>query len=168
VDGINLELEDSVMHLIRRAERCAIIALERHAAELTPTQISVLTAAGATPGSSQTTLCRMTGIDRSTMADVVLRMVKKGLLKRLRSKDDARAYTVELSHDGRQALARAIPLAAKAEEEFLAALTPSTRMALLRSLRQIIEACEIDMGLRKRSDPATHADGETDDHAKKD
>ena len=49
---------------------------------------------------AQTDLVRATGIDRSTLADLVARMTTKGLLERERSTIDARAKAVKLSEAG--------------------------------------------------------------------
>ena len=53
---------------------------------LTPRQLAVLITVSQTEGQSQTGLVERTGIDRSTMADIVRRMQRKGLLKRRRTK----------------------------------------------------------------------------------
>ncbi len=47
-------------------------------------------------GLSQTDIVNLTGIDRSTLADIVRRLVKKGLLQRRRTKQDARAAAQRL------------------------------------------------------------------------
>lgn len=53
-------------------------------------------------GASQTSLVEATGIDRSTLADMVRRYVKKGLIARTRTRTDARMYAVKLTDAGRQ------------------------------------------------------------------
>ena len=92
---------------------------------LTQRQFTVLAAAGAADGVSQSDLVRATGIDRSTLADLVARMIAKGLLERERSATDARANTVRLSARARPAdrgrragreVRRAAPRAAAAKE----------------------------------------------------
>ncbi|MEQ1711924.1 MAG: MarR family transcriptional regulator, partial [Hyphomicrobium sp.] len=52
------------------------------AADLTPRQYAVLITVAQNEGLSQTNLVDKTGIDRSTLADIVRRMLKKGLLQR--------------------------------------------------------------------------------------
>jgi DNA-binding MarR family transcriptional regulator len=51
---------------------------------------------GYNEGLSQTGIVARTGIDRSTLADLVRRLQRKGLLQRRRTKDDARAYAVKM------------------------------------------------------------------------
>jgi DNA-binding MarR family transcriptional regulator len=82
----------------------------------------------AHPGGSQTDLVGLTGIDRSTLADVVRRMQKKGLLQRRRTKEDARAYAVRLTDRG----AALLPEAVKAMKAADAAM----RAQILDWLRQ--------------------------------
>jgi DNA-binding MarR family transcriptional regulator len=132
----------SVVHLIRRAEQCAIIALQKRAHELnaTPSQIIVLTVISARPGLSQTALCNATGIDRSTMTDVVRRLVEKGLARCSRTKLDARTNEIKLTREGQMALDAAAPAAALAEQDLLSVLPPAHRYSFMRSLRTIIDA----------------------------
>src|SRR5579872_5638209 len=98
-------LDASATHLLHRALQ---IALDFHtaaagAAGLTQRQYAVLAAAGSDEGLSQSDLVRATGIDRSTLADLVARMTKRGLLERERSATDARANTVRVSEAGKLA-----------------------------------------------------------------
>ena len=72
--------------------------------DLTPRQYAVLLTVAQNEGLNQTQLVELTGIDRSTLADVVRRMLKKGLLQRRRTRDDARAYAVKLTDEGRKVL----------------------------------------------------------------
>ncbi len=53
---------------------------------------------------SQTALVEATHIDRSTMADIVRRLTKAGLLRRRRARHDARAYEVVATPEGERML----------------------------------------------------------------
>lgn len=88
--------------------------------DITPRQGILLAAIKSHPGASQTVLTGATGIDRSTLADMVRRLTKKGWAKRRRSKEDARAYVVDITPEGEQALKGAQAAAKKAEAELLA------------------------------------------------
>ena len=59
---------------------------------LTPRQLAVIITVAQNEGLSQTGILDATGIDRSTLADVVRRLTKKRLLQRRRTREDARAY----------------------------------------------------------------------------
>lgn len=95
-------LATSPSHLMHRALQLAldIYAEETGADGLTQRQFAVLEAVSLKAGLTQTELVRMTGIDRSTLADLVTRMTSKGLLERERSTLDARAKAVRLSAEG--------------------------------------------------------------------
>jgi DNA-binding MarR family transcriptional regulator len=86
---------------------------------------------------SQTDLVETTGIDRSTLADLARRLVKKGLLQRRRSRQDARAYVVRLTDAGREVLKSAQPKALRADTAVLARLTGEQRKTFVEALKVI-------------------------------
>lgn len=108
--------------------------------DLTPRQYAVLVAVSQNEGLSQTQLVEKTGVDRSTLADIVRRMLKKGLLQRRRTKGDARAYSVKLTDEGWRVLKSADPLAARVDEKILAALPTQQRERFLQDLNTIVDA----------------------------
>jgi DNA-binding MarR family transcriptional regulator len=137
-------LSQSVTHLLHRVLQ---LALDYHAEAsgpkgLTQRQYTVLAAAGAADGVSQSDLVRATGIDRSTLADLVARMIAKGLLERERSATDARANTVRLSEAGRAALAEGGKPAAKSDERLLDLLPPKKRESFLKNLTTLAAAAD--------------------------
>ena len=72
-------LDRSPIHLLHRASQCAadIFQAEIGRDELTPRQLAVLMAVSQNEGASQTDLVQATGVDRSTMADLVRRLHRK-------------------------------------------------------------------------------------------
>jgi len=139
-DGLN----GSVTHLLHRALQ---LALDFHveaagATALTQRQFTVLAATATHEGTTQNELVRATGIDRSTLADLVARMIAKGLLERERSATDARANTVRLSLAGRAALEVAASAAARADERLLALLAAKKRDSLLKTLAVLAETAD--------------------------
>lgn len=136
------ELEGSPIHLLHRAGQCAgdIFQSEMSRDELTPRQFAVLLTVAANEGLSQTQLVDLTGIDRSTLADIVRRLLKKGALQRRRTREDARAYAVKLTDDGRALLEKARPIAERVDAKILAALPEAERRAFLANLGVIVEA----------------------------
>jgi DNA-binding MarR family transcriptional regulator len=87
---------------------------------------------------SQTVVVEATGIDRSTIADMIKRMAKRGLLQRRRSRRDARAYVVRLTETGQRALKSAEPQAQRAGTAVLAPLNSEQRKALVDTLKAIV------------------------------
>jgi len=109
---------------------------------LTPRQLAVLLTVARTAGLSQTGLVAHTGIDRSTLADIVRRMQRKGLLQRRRTKEDARAYAVRLTEEGRRALRTAEPVAKRVDARILEALPVRQRGQFIDELIAIVAAFE--------------------------
>jgi len=136
-------LGTSVTHLLHRSLQ---LALDLHAetgpAEITQRQYTVLAAAAAVDGQTQNDLVRATGIDRSTLADLVARMLAKGLLERQRSATDARANTVRLSEAGRRALSESAGPAAAADEKLLSYLPAKKREGFLKALGVLAGAAD--------------------------
>ncbi|MEZ5855849.1 MAG: MarR family winged helix-turn-helix transcriptional regulator [Hyphomicrobiaceae bacterium] len=110
--------------------------------DLTPRQYTVLLTVSQNEGLSQTDLVAHTGIDRSTLADVVRRLLSKGLLHRQRTKEDARAYAVRLTETGKTVLAESQPVVARIEQRILEALPPRQRAQFMADLAQLIKAFE--------------------------
>jgi DNA-binding MarR family transcriptional regulator len=135
-------LERSPSHLLHKALQLAldIYAEETGPDAVTQRQYAVLSAVSAREGLTQTDLVHATGIDRSTLADLVARMIGKGLLARERSAADARANTVRLTEDGRIALTEAEPKVAAADARILKLLPTRKRDAFLEVLHDISRA----------------------------
>ena len=130
-------LDEVVVHLLHRASQRAddMFVEEVGEADLTPRQFAVLLSVAESEKPSQTDLVEITGIDRSTLADLVARLIKKDLLKRSRSRQDARAYIVQLTESGRQALASAKKNARRADTSLLARLPGEDRRSFVEALR---------------------------------
>lgn len=107
--------------------------------ELTPRQYAILLTVAQNEGVSQTQLVELTGIDRSTLADVVRRMLKKGLLQRRRTRDDARAYAVKLTDEGARVLKTHDPMARRVDERILSSLPAQQRDRFMQDLAAIVE-----------------------------
>ena len=137
-------MSQGLVALLHRANQ---IATESFAAalidsQITARQVQVLAAIEANEGASQTTIVEVTGVDRSTLADIVRRLLKNRLIERRRSKKDARAYVLKLSEAGRQALASGKPALAAVEKGLLSALSAKDRSVLLDLLGKMVVAHE--------------------------
>jgi DNA-binding MarR family transcriptional regulator len=138
------DLAQAPSHLIRRCQQYFgdLYAVEAGARELTPQQFTVLAALEHNEGASQTALVDITGIDRSTLAEMARRMVEKGLLERERTEEDQRANSVVITANGRKALRSARLAAERAERALLDPLPASDRVKLVKMLGQIAAAAE--------------------------
>lgn len=132
-------LAGSPSHLIHRALQLAldIYAEETGPDGLTQRQFAVLEAVSHKAGLTQTDLVRATGIDRSTLADLVARMTTKGLLDREKSAIDARAKAVRLSAAGEAALDAARPRVEAADKRIMALLPKGKRDGFLELLGEL-------------------------------
>jgi DNA-binding MarR family transcriptional regulator len=135
-------LEDSPLHLLHRLRQCAgeLFHSEMNGIDLTARQYVVLVAASQKDGLSQQEIIDSTGIDRSTISQVVQLMIRKGLLKRRRAKSDARAYAITLSEHGHDVLKAAEPIVRRIDETLISALPPERAAEFIDSLRTIIGA----------------------------
>lgn len=138
------DLDTSLSHLLRRAQQFAYDQFVQHIGEgsITPRQFIVLFAVNEEEGLSQTDLVNRTGIDRSTLADMISRMIKNGLLARKRTAEDARANAVRLTAAGRRALTGAMPRAVSAEKALLDLLPKAAQADLMRGLGTLAAAIE--------------------------
>jgi DNA-binding MarR family transcriptional regulator len=138
-------LERSPSHLLHRAVQLAldIWADEFGASGLTQRQFAVLAAAAENEGATQTDLVRLTGIDRSTMAEMAARLIGKGLLERQRSASDARANAVSLTPAGKTLLEEARPKMAAADARLLKLIAGGGRRQRFQGLLlDLIEGAE--------------------------
>jgi DNA-binding MarR family transcriptional regulator len=136
-------LDQSPSHLLHRALQRALDIYAEAFGEtgITQRQFAVLAAADEREGATQADLVRITGIDRSTLADMARRMIGKGLLERERSNVDARANAVRLTEAGRAVLADAWPKMAAADGRLLKLMSGGGRRATFVSLlRELVQA----------------------------
>jgi DNA-binding MarR family transcriptional regulator len=146
-------LDRSPSHLLHRALQRALDIYARSGASdgVTQRQFAVLAAVGASEGVTQTALVRATGIDRSTLADLVSRMIDKGFLARERSEADARANAVRLTEQGRLSLAEAEPRAEAADRAILDLLPSGKQDSFLKALEIVAGGAPSPKALKERA-----------------
>ncbi|CAN1721562.1 protein of unknown function [Hyphomicrobium sp. 1Nfss2.1] len=137
-------MNSSTLHLLHRVQQCASDLFQEHMAgiDVTSTQYTVLLAAAQSDGLSQQDIINATGIDRSTVSQVVQLLTRKGLLKRRRTRHDARAYAISLTDAGRRLLQTSRPIVEQIEEALVEALPASRAKSFLSNLRTIVAAFE--------------------------
>jgi len=127
-------------HLLRRAQqRHVAIWLRDVSAETTSVQFAVLIVLDQHPRASQRDLGRVLDLDRSTIADLVARMIRRGLIERERDTDDRRRNTLQLTPAGRSELTRLRPRVQAIEPALTGGLTPAERGELRRLLYLMLE-----------------------------
>jgi DNA-binding MarR family transcriptional regulator len=133
-------VSSSTTHLLHRTGQLAEDLFSRLVGNLgiTARQFVVLSVVDGLEDPSQTLLCEVSGIDRSTLADIVARLVQRGLLSRQRTRRDARMYAVRITDEGKRMLEQATPIAEKVDAALLAALTPSEQENFNALLQKIL------------------------------
>jgi hypothetical protein len=87
----------SPTHLLHQAEQAAgRLFAARAMGSTTPRQLAILVAVSENDGLNQTDVVQRTGIDRSTLTEIISRLLRKGLLQRRRSRVDTRAKVLPL------------------------------------------------------------------------
>ena len=131
-------IEKSV-NAVRRILRVLRVAEQRTQQELgiSAAQMYVLQQLGDAPSLSLTELADRTLTDRSSVTDVVQRLVERRLARRIRDPRDGRRAAVTIAPRGRALLRRAGPSPTAILAGGLRGLTPSQLTAMGRSLDQL-------------------------------
>jgi DNA-binding MarR family transcriptional regulator len=104
------------------------------AADLRPTQYSVLTVIGANPGLSQMAVAQRLGIERARLVHLLDSLEDRKLVKRVRSKTDRRSHALHLTARGETSLRQFKLLAAEHERNVAEKIGKENREQLLRIL----------------------------------
>ncbi|WP_240471378.1 MarR family winged helix-turn-helix transcriptional regulator [Komagataeibacter rhaeticus] len=128
--------------LIRRLHQIhvALFAEECGGFNITPVQYSIMSVAQMRPGLDQSELTQEVGVDRATLANVLARLEKRGLVRRERTVHDRRLKQVHLTPDGVTLLAEMAEPARRAHARTIAALTGADREAFLDGLTRLVVA----------------------------
>ena len=125
----NYPLGEAPGHLIRRCQQRAIDLFVEEVGDggPTPRQFAVLLTVYQKPGMTQADLVRITGIDRSTLAEIIRRLTDRGRIARVRMAADRRANALELTPAGEAALLAAFEAAERAQRRILEPVAPGRR-----------------------------------------
>ncbi len=126
----------SFSHLLKRAVQYSVHLYMDEVGKtgLTHRQFTVLSAVDTNEGKSQTELVKVTGIDRSTLADLVSRLMAQGYLQRRRSKDDARTNAIRLTPVGKKMLKASQTGAEEIDKQMLAMFSATDRRTVVECL----------------------------------
>lgn len=134
-----LRLLETPGHLLRRNhQRSYEIFTELVGDDVTRQQMALLVALYHNPGATQTSLVNATGFDRATIAEMVGRMVSRQWVMRSRDLQDARAWTMHITDEGRDLLLDRIPRIVQAQEDILAPLPEEMRPVFIHCLRMLL------------------------------
>jgi len=125
--------------LVRRAQqRHVAVWLSEVSTEITSVQYAALEILQKTPGINQRQLGDELDVDRSTIADLVARMVRNDLIERSDDPDDKRSYVLFLTSEGKKHLAMLRPRVEAVERILTARLTPRETLQLRRLLLALL------------------------------
>lgn len=137
-------LSESPSHLLRRAEQFAaeIFLQAELPGGVTLRQTVLLAAIAEAEGASQSDLVGATGVDRSTLAEMMARMERKGLISREAAEDDGRAKSVSLTNEGKRRLEAALPAMRAVDKALLAALPKNRQATFTATLSALTRAAD--------------------------
>lgn len=125
-------------HLLRRNHQRSVDIFARTVGDdVTRQQIGTLLALHRHPGASQRDLVDATGIDKSTLKEMLGRMVKRGWVQRDRDPNDSRAWTMQLTQAGLELLLDRISKVEAAHAEILEPLSKKDQQIFMNYLRKV-------------------------------
>jgi MarR family transcriptional regulator, temperature-dependent positive regulator of motility len=125
--------------LVRRAQQRHIAVWQSEVStEITSVQYAALEILQRTPGINQRQLGDELDVDRSTIADLVARMVRNDLIERSDDPTDKRSYVLFLTAVGKKQLASLRPRVEEVERILTSRLTPPECLELRRLLLALL------------------------------
>jgi DNA-binding MarR family transcriptional regulator len=128
--------------LIRRLHQlhCSLFIEETRGFNITPVQYSLLTTLAELGELDQNSLALEIGLERTSVAEVVLRLQTRGLLERRKSSEDARVKLVKLTRKGKHLVTKIAPAAQRAHDRTIDQLPKVEREQFLLQLIRLVEA----------------------------
>ncbi len=151
-----MDLSQYAGYLIRRAAQAHAAAWVREVSgETTSVQFGALASLSDSEGMSQRELGDALDLDRSTIADLVARLERRGLVARRRDDRDLRAYVVTLTSRGEEEYRHLAPRVAEMNRTLTARLDEGERDELARLLSEVLAAASDEE--EARTDSGTSA-----------
>ncbi|MFI8995080.1 MarR family winged helix-turn-helix transcriptional regulator [Streptomyces sp. NPDC053542] len=130
-------------HLARRLQQAhSLLWGAMVSEETTSPQFAVLNALVEKPDIDQRTLSEHVHLDRSTIADVVARLVRRNLVERVRDPHDGRRNVLKLSDEGARLHRKLVTRTTRMNRVFLAPLDEEEQETLLRLIGRVADAAE--------------------------
>ena len=127
--------------LIRRLHQIhlALFAEEATGIDITPVQLSVLSAVARQGGRDQSAIAEEIGVDRATLASVAARLESAGSIRRTVSRTDQRQKLLHLTAKGKTILGKMQKPISRANERTMAPLDPTERDLFLSLLTILVD-----------------------------
>lgn len=129
-------------YLVRRLHQIhvGLFAEECGGEDLTPVQFGMLTVLQNGEEMDQLTLSTSVGIDRTSGADVIRRLERRGYVTRQPSDHDRRAKIIRITEQGKVCVSRVRPMMARAQERLIGPLDDDEREEFLRLIEKLVDA----------------------------
>jgi DNA-binding MarR family transcriptional regulator len=126
-------------HLLRRNHQRSYELFTQRVGDIaTRQQFAMLLALAQRPGCSQNELVAATGMDKSTLKEMLGRLVARGWVERRRDPNDSRAWAMSITAEGRALVEELVPKVAAAQADILAPLPEADRPFFLHCLRVLL------------------------------
>ena len=136
-NDLDLDLYDQLGHLIRRAQQISVSMFrETMNLDITPTQYAVLRMLQEVPGIDQLTLAGLVALDKSTTAEIAVRLEAKGWIQREVLPRGRRRLV--LTDEGDAVLISMAPSIFELRDKMLAKLSPDENVELSRLLKKFV------------------------------
>ena len=133
-------VDEFVGYHIRKAQLAVyddFLSGQRATPPITPGQFTVLLLIDEKPDMSQQVLCRHMAVDKSTMAVALHRLVRRGLIERVRSTEDRRQNGLRLTATGAATLRAMRKYVAQHERRITAQLSARECRQLISLLSRV-------------------------------
>ncbi|MFD9540031.1 MarR family winged helix-turn-helix transcriptional regulator [Streptomyces sp. NPDC060022] len=138
-----VDLSSHPGHLARRLQQAHHLLWNTMVSEeITSPQFAVLNALTAEPGLDQRTVGERVGLDRSTVAEVITRLLRRELLDKVRDPHDGRRFLLRLTDDGVRMHRRLAVRTARMNQVFLGPLSTDEQQLLFDLMRRVSDAAE--------------------------
>ncbi|ATX89190.1 MarR family transcriptional regulator [Klebsiella aerogenes] len=134
-----MELRNEAFHLLRQLFQQHTARWQHELPELTKPQYAVMRSVAEHPGIEQVTLIEAAVSTKATLAEMLSRMEKRGLVRREHDPSDKRRRFVYLTDEGQALLANSMPQGNRVDEEFLSRLNEEERAQFSRLVLKMME-----------------------------
>lgn len=138
VEAIISDMRDAPLHLLRRTLQRYTRAWQNAVPNLSAPQFAVLLAISKIKGLNQSRLSDITAIDPATLAELLARLEKKGVLRRIGDPRHNRRNLLEITDAGEAELEAAQANEASVRKEMLGALSTEEQRMFIAILNKLI------------------------------
>lgn len=134
-----MELRNKAFHLLRQLFQQHTACWQHTLPDLTKPQYAVMRAIAERPGIEQVNLMEAAVSTKATLAEMLSRMEKRGLVRRENDPLDKRRRFVYLTAEGEALLASAMLLGNSVDDEFLGRLNAQERALFTQLVRKMMK-----------------------------